>query len=107
MPTTRQGRPAARSEQAAEEDHEQAGDDGDVEAGDGDDVGRAGVLESLLQVGGQAVILAEQDACQQRGFRVREDAVDVVEGLVFEGVDPAEKGIAALEGQARGAASGM
>ena len=95
--------PRRASKQAAEEEDEQSGNDGDVETGNGNDMGCAGVFVGLLQGGGQAVIVSEQDACQERGFRFREDAVNVVDGMFFEGSKPAAgTGLPAREGQERG-----
>ena len=55
----------------------------------------AGVLEGILQLPRQAGIHAEQDARQQRGFRVGEHAVDVLEGPVLDGEGCPQKWVAA------------
>ena len=87
-------RAAARAEQPAKEGQEQFRDDGNVKSRNSDDVRSAGIFEVLLQVGGQAAIHAEQDARQQRGFRVREQKMNGGKGFLFERVQPGGENVA-------------
>ncbi len=94
--------PPAASKQAAEKEDEHPRNDGDIEAGDGDDMSRAGVFVGLLQRGRKAVIVSKQDACQEGGFGLREDTVNMGNGLIFEGINQAQHRVASVEGQERG-----
>jgi hypothetical protein len=69
-----EGAPGAQ--QAREDRGHQAGDDGDVEAGDDDDVAHPGAVELVVQRGVNAALHPQQNAGQQAGLWLWQQAGD-------------------------------
>ena len=84
----------ALAQQSPEKGREQAGNDGDIESTDRDDVGCPRLPEGILNVRGDAGLDPQQDTGVKGGFRIGEQAVDALQGPLFEAVNECQQRVA-------------